>query len=277
MAKRITREEFDQRMKALRDAYLRDIDSATGDSGKVDVAAKKLSWGEEAARDAFNQRNGLYKFFDSIPLVGKPVTFILDNIEKGTAQHGRFWGLIRGLFVGLILAVTLVALSEGAAFLFEIGRSWINIHQTQPILAAQRAQADADAIKERDEHRIKLGQRAEVAKTSITYYLVNNNKDADIVSNKASPSSLIQFLDRSRYAYASAPLQTLQPDAQIVPFFFNNEARDVATVEFHGKKCVVASLDGNIIFIPLDAYKAANLPMHESAPDPTPAPEPVPR
>jgi hypothetical protein len=93
--------------------------------------------------------------------------------------------------------------------------------------------------------------------------VVNKDQDADIVSNKASPDTLIQFLDRSRYAYASAPLQSLSPDARIVPFFFNNEARDVSTVEFHGKKCAVAALDGNIIFIPLEAYTAGALPMAE--------------
>ena len=146
MPKRISEEEFDQLMTEARAAYVRDIEAAGSDSAKVDLAAKRLSWAEEAARDAFSQRGGLYKFFDSIPLIGKPVTFILDNVDKGTEQHGRFWGLIRGLFVGLIIAVTLVALSEGAAFVFEIGRNWISIHATQPILARQR-EALADAQK----------------------------------------------------------------------------------------------------------------------------------
>jgi len=69
-----------------------------------------------------------------------------------------------------------------------------------------REEADAEAIKERNEHKIKIGQRAEATGASISYYPVNKDKDADIVSN-LSPSSLIRFLNRQRdYAYTSVPL-----------------------------------------------------------------------
>ena|ERR1035441_2818271 len=38
--------------------------------------------------DAFSQRSGLYRFFDSIPLIGKPAAIILDHVEKSVAEQG---------------------------------------------------------------------------------------------------------------------------------------------------------------------------------------------
>jgi hypothetical protein len=102
---------------------------------------------------------------------------------------------------------------------------------------------------------------------------VNYRKDADIVSG-LGPADLFTFLGRQRKMdFTAAPLESLPEGTQIIPFFFHNQALDVSTVEFNGKQCVIASLDGNIIFVPLDAYKGAGLPMH----DPKPAPEPRPR
>src|SRR6266403_114957 len=111
MAKRISREEFNHLLTTARDAYKRDIAAAAGDSGKVDLANKQLGWAEEAAKEAFNQRSVFYRFFDSIPIVGKPVALILDNIEKGIAEHGPVLGVARGLVIGIIIAVALVAVS----------------------------------------------------------------------------------------------------------------------------------------------------------------------
>lgn len=266
MPKRISKEEFDQRITALRAAYVRDIEAAGGDSGKADLAAKKYEWGEEAARDDFNQRSGLYKFFDSIPLIGRPVTFILDNVDKGTEQHGRFWGVTRGLFVGLIIAVMLVALSEGANFVFEIGRSWININKTQPILVRQRQAAEDRSIQDREEHVMQLGRVLEVT-TPINYYLVDRLGRAQRINGRLASFEVVDTLNEfEENPVASASSRSLPSGEQITPFFFQNEHRDVATIEVTGKgTCVFASLDGKIILVPLSSYKAASLPMHAPA------------
>lgn len=38
--------------------------------------------------DAFNQRSGLYRIFDSIPLIGKPAAIISDHVERSVVEQG---------------------------------------------------------------------------------------------------------------------------------------------------------------------------------------------
>ncbi len=151
MAKRISRQEFNQLMAEARTAYSRDIEAAGGDGGKVALAEKKLAWAEEAAKEGFNSISGFYRFFDSIPIVGKPVATLLDNVQHGIAEHGVFLGLARGLFIGLILAVSLVVATEAVIFVFDIGRTWVELHIGAPIKSRQRAAA----IKAEDEREHK--------------------------------------------------------------------------------------------------------------------------
>jgi hypothetical protein len=125
--------------------------------------------------------------------------------------------------------------------------------------------AEEQALKEYREHKMYLGQRHEAAKTSIAYYAADKKGRAQIVNGEVTPYDVLDFLNQHQHeTYTSASLAALPSETQITPFFFHNETRDVATVDAPGKgKCVIASLEGAIILIPLESYKAADLPMHE--------------
>lgn len=267
MPKRISREEYDQLMTAARNAFVQDMEAAAGDSGKADLANKKLGWAEKAARDAFNQRSGLYKFFDSIPLIGKPTAYILDNIEGGIDKYGRFLGSVRGLFIGLLIAVASVVLSEGASVFFDLGREWINTRWAAPKKSEIRATAEKDATQDYIQHKIRLALLPEVLTTPISFYAVDKSKSAHIINGDTTPEGLLEFLDQHQHAALTMLLlETLPSGATITPFFFDNKSLDVARTDLPEKgPCVIASLDGAIIFIPLDAYAAAGLPLRESS------------
>jgi hypothetical protein len=168
MAKRISRKEFDARLAKLKADYVADMQSAAGDSGKTALAENRRRWAEEAAREAFNQRSGLYRFFDSLPLIGKPLAILVESVENAREEHGRFLGLAMGLFSGLIVAVALVVTSEGVILAFDIGRSWLEIHAGARIKAGQRAEA-ANTFRE---HALKA------------YYAEHPDKDP---STRAAP------------------------------------------------------------------------------------------
>jgi hypothetical protein len=61
-------------------------------------------------------------------------------------------------------------------------------------------------------------------------------------------------------------LGSLPSGTQVTPFFLSNRTHDIAAADAPGKgRCVIAGLEGRIIFVPLQAYKAAGLPMRPEA------------
>jgi hypothetical protein len=71
-----------------------------------------------------------HRFFSSIPFIGTPLVILVEHTEMGIAQYGSFLGLLRGAMIGLILAVSLIVVSEVAVAAFDVGRFWIEVHVT---------------------------------------------------------------------------------------------------------------------------------------------------
>jgi hypothetical protein len=261
MARRISREEYDQLLSAARSVYSRNIEAAGGDSGKVDLAAKNLAWAEEAAREALTQRSGLYKFFDSVPLIGKPVAIVLDSVEEGIRRHGLVLGLTRGLLVGLIIAAALLVVSEGAALAFELGRSWIALNWGNGIKAQQRDAASNRAYQEVLDTVMHLG--AEVNAKSIRYYVVEHVY-ASIYNGAVVYFENLTMSDPD--VVRRGPRDSGSEGISIKPFYM--PSGKVAVLEDPETKVdyVFAATAGDLsILIPKKDYNAAHLPSSDGS------------
>ena len=68
------------------------------------------------------ERGLLHRLCSSLPIIGPALGIFIEHVELGCQEHGRFWGLLRGLTLGLVLMASLIAISEGVLIVFEITR-----------------------------------------------------------------------------------------------------------------------------------------------------------
>jgi hypothetical protein len=93
-------------------------------------------------------KNILIRIVSSIPIVGTALALWLEHTEMGMAQYGSFVGLLRGLVIGMVIAVGLLGASEAVIAGFEIGRFWVTVHFTSHYLYAIGDKASRDAAEE---------------------------------------------------------------------------------------------------------------------------------
>jgi hypothetical protein len=90
----------------------------------------------------------LHRVVSSIPIVGTALAILIEHTETGMAEHGKFIGLVRGVAIGLGLAVGLIAASEAAVAVFDIVRFKIDVDYLSHVKYAIGAEASRKAIEE---------------------------------------------------------------------------------------------------------------------------------
>jgi hypothetical protein len=98
--------------------------------------------------DQIKQTSNLRKWFGSIPIVGSALGVFVEHTEMGIAQYGPFFGLLRGAVIGIIIGVALIAVSEVAVALFDVGRFWVSVQVTSRYKAAIGEEASRKAFQE---------------------------------------------------------------------------------------------------------------------------------
>ena len=282
MANRISQREYTRRMSAAKEAYLHEIQAAGADSGKVSLANKKLGWAEEAAKEAFHHRSVLYKFFDTIAIVGKPFAIMLDSVEMAIAEHGLILGLAKGLLVGGIIAVALLVVSEGVLVGFDVVREGTGLLWGWPLKSSQRTHAMDESIaieKQRIFHRGEMVTLQQRVRCSI-FDEMKVNADS-ITGWQSTKLESLQALDPD----VLNRQDTLDAGSGIRPFFHYFEASNVSVLflatPFFKKghhdaailtdagdssQYVAAAMpDDRLVLIPLQDYQSAHLPMHEAS------------
>lgn len=288
MAKRISRQQFDRRMSTARAVYLKDIEAAHGDNAKVSLADKKLHWAEEAATEAFNHRSALYRFFDSVPLIGKPVAIVLDHIEKGVAEHGLFLGLARGLPIGLVLATSLVVVVEAVTYFHGVWNKRVETRYGAAALSRERVAVIEDAAREEREQRIHRAKSPASALGSVRYYALDEMR-VDVSTVDGKPPDFGALVERDPDVLRREP-RSLGPGVKISAFFHYIEPRENAQIPVVGTTIpatskqahrdvasvtdpqtnavyVLAAIGEDLILIPLSDYQASGLPLHEEVDD----------
>jgi hypothetical protein len=281
MSNRISQSEYARRMAAAKEAYLQEMQAAGADSGKVSLANKKLGWAEEAAKEAFHHRSVLYKFFDSIPIVGKPFAIMLDSVEMGIAEHGLVLGLAKGLLVGGIIAIALIVVAEGVMVGVDVVREGTALTWTSELRSRQRGHA-IDENSTLEEQRVFHRGKAVTLQQSVRCSIFDEMKaNADSVTGwQGTKFESLQALDPD---VLNRNQNTLNPGARIIPFFHYFEASNVYVLHIEtpifkaghhdvailadetGAQYAVATMpDDRLVLIPLQAYQAAHLPMHET-------------
>jgi len=265
VAKRISREEFDHLRAAARGTYLTDIRAASGDSAKVSLADNKLRWAEEAANEAFNQRSGAYRFFDSIPLIGKPVAIIVDNIEKGVAEHGLILGLARGGLVGVIIAIALIAVAEAVPFAWDLGRNWVELKWGAEVKSAQREAAIKAADDKAQAFVMNFGDPIAV-RQPVTCYPINQERVAaeNVDGGAMSGSGGLDWLKQQDPGLFKSS-RTIGHGETLTPYFLAKGKGRIATVGGPQAEFALASAGNTLVLIRLKDYDAAGLPMRRSA------------
>jgi hypothetical protein len=215
------------------------------------------------------EKSILMRIVSSIPIVGTALALWLEHTQLGMAQYGSFWGLLRGLLVGLVIAITLLGLSEGAIAVFDVGREYINLHVTATPKTEIRTEIMADETKKIYESLMHPGN--EVSASGLSFYVVKNTLASVYDGEGFSVTEALQV----DLEAISRGWQRAGEGARIVPFFRYDETDEggrvthpektsVATVTSQDTKAeyVVAQLGGRLILIPLSDYQAAGLPLN---------------
>jgi hypothetical protein len=87
----------------------------------------------------FKQTNILLKLASSLPLIGTPLAMLIQHTELFIAQYGFILGALRGAFVGVVLAIVMICVSEVVVAVFDVGRYYIALHYLEPVKAGMRA------------------------------------------------------------------------------------------------------------------------------------------
>lgn len=271
---RISKEEFNKLKGAARETYLREVDQAGADAAKLSLAERKLAWAEESAVDAFNQRSRAFRFFDGIPVLGKPIAVLIDHVENSVAEHGLFIGLLRGALMGLVIAATVLAAAEGVMLAQRILHSYLQVHVEAPITSGQRTQAVEDDVQSDLERLVHIGTTVS-ANQNVKYYVVKGVSPSSI--NDCADVTFEYVLHADSEVFDRATL-VLDHRIKVSPFFRRFLERksiiplaskpahnDVATVVNPETKAeyAMAALDEDFILIPIAEYKAAGLPIAE--------------
>ncbi|HEY1757676.1 MAG TPA: hypothetical protein VGG72_20050 [Bryobacteraceae bacterium] len=267
-------------MTAAQEAFLKDLQAAGGESEKVSLANNRLRWAEEAAKEAFLHQSMLYKFFESIPVAGKPIAIILDIMEKAIAEHGIILGGAKGLLIGIIIAALLIVASEAVLAGFEVVRQGVTLEWTAPMGAEQRTHAVEQNLVLEQQRMFHRGQPAKT-QGALAYYAFDDMKaNAHIVDGSSLTAEELEALDPGVLHRAS---HIVDSGVVLSPFFHYFETsnvylldiktpivkaahHDVATItdpETGTQYVVAAGPDDLLILVALGDYQAAHLPMHE--------------
>ena len=88
-----------------------------------------------------------YKIFESIPFLGKPMTLVFDHTQDAIAEHGFVVGSVKGIFVGIVIAIVMIASVEAVTAVFEVVREEVRLRWTADLLFARREAAEKRAIE----------------------------------------------------------------------------------------------------------------------------------
>jgi hypothetical protein len=213
--------------------------------------------------EQLRQHGITYKICDSIPFLGKPITLVFDHTQDAISEHGFVVGSVKGVLVGLIIAIVMITSVEAATAVFDVVREEVRLRWTAPMIAARRQAAEDRTIEYSRLHQIHLGPHPEITMAPVSYYAIDRFGHADILRHDRTPWDIFELLnDYQHKAVTSSQLESLPAGSQITLFYFNPSASVAVTEAFPGKgKCVLAALDGNVILIPLASYKTSGLPM----------------
>jgi hypothetical protein len=202
-----------------------------------------------------------YKVVETVPFVGKAGTLIMDHTQDAIAEHGFVIGSVKGMLVGIIISLLMITSIEAATAVFEVVREEIRLRWTYNMMASRREAADQRGIENRKRNTIHLSDHSGTISRPTEFYGVDQNTGAHIVDGLTSEGFLEHVRRYRRYAAALNAPETLPLGASVTPFFLNY-GRDVAAIDIPDKEtCVIAESEGNVILIPLRAYKTSGLPM----------------
>jgi hypothetical protein len=271
----ISREQLTERWRSARARFLKDLDEAGDDGAKRALAEQRLALEEEASLEAFNQRTAAFRLFDSIPVLGKPVTIILDHLEKGIAVHGVILGLIRGGLMGVVLAAMLFAVSETVVAVHKVWGNWIELHYIAPAISEQRADTIEESTRTTIEEFVHRGAVV-AAKQNVPYYAPAHLDPASL--DGFGDVTIDDVLRGDPGVFKREP-GILDKRILIVPFFRHFREKksivpgmsraahhDLVTITDPDTRAEYAlvAIDEHGLLIPVAAYKAAGLPVSEA-------------
>ena len=196
----------------------------------------------------------LRRFFASLPIVGTPVSLLIEHTEMGMAQYGAFVGLLRGLCLGLAIAAALIVSAEAVTFGFEMVRYEFGMRYLEGWKSGRRVAAQQRANRWDHDHTLLIGDSTSVM-APMKYFLVSGQGEAERAHGKMTAADEVQFLDEFEHQYyGSSEVKTLPSGETFKPFTYF--VGGVATVDTDDKgECVVAARgDGSIMLVPIKEY-----------------------